>query len=135
MHIAIARTRATTSSEHILVRCREYVHPNRYHISTIVSNECPTYFNVSTLRSLSLLCKADAAALLKDWHRFIPDSSMTQSDQLNSIVRFGAYYSLIMIALTRNVRHAWMFALGALLIVIVYQSAISVLKKHVRCKV
>jgi hypothetical protein len=68
--------------------------------------------------------KADASALLKGWHRFIPDSSMTQSDQLNSIVRFGAYYSFIMMALTRNVRHAWMFALAAMLSVIVYESSV-----------
>jgi hypothetical protein len=63
-------------------------------------------------------------AVLADWYRFIPHSTMTQADQLNSIVRFGAYYSLIMVVLTRDIRHVWMFALCALLSVIVSESSL-----------
>jgi len=45
--------------------------------------------------------------------KFFPSASMTVYSQLNAILRFCVYYSLIMIALTRNVRHGMVAVLGA----------------------
>lgn len=39
------------------------------------------------------------------WTKFFPTSSMTTSSQLNAVLRFCIYYSVIMISLTKNVRH------------------------------
>lgn len=55
--------------------------------------------------------------------KFFPSASMTVHTQLNSILRFCIYYSLIMVALTMNPRHIAIAVLGALMTAIVGEFA------------
>lgn len=55
--------------------------------------------------------------------KFFPTASMDVHAQLNSIVRFFVYYSIIMVILTRNPRHLLVAVLGAILTAIVSEFA------------
>ena len=55
--------------------------------------------------------------------RFFPTESMTVYAQLNSIMRFCLYYSIIMAVLTRNPRHIMVTALAAIGTAIVSEMA------------
>lgn len=61
---------------------------------------------------------ADGRAL-----KFFPTASMTVHAQLNAILRFIVYYSILMVAATGNVRHLLIAALGAALSAVVAEVA------------
>ena len=55
--------------------------------------------------------------------KFFPSSSMTVQSQLNAILRFCVYYSLIMTALTRNVKHMVVCVLAGMITVAISEIA------------
>jgi hypothetical protein len=55
--------------------------------------------------------------------KFFPSSSMTVQSQLNAILRFCVYYSLIMTALTRNVKHMAVCILAGMITVAISEIA------------
>ena len=57
--------------------------------------------------------------------RFFPSSTMTVQSQLNAILRFCIYYSLLASLLTRNPRHMLVGFLGAVITVVIHEVAYS----------
>ena len=55
--------------------------------------------------------------------RFFPSSSMTVQSQLNAIFRFCVYYSVIMTALTRNIKHMAICVLAGMITVAISEIA------------